>query len=159
MSFWTNKHHPCPCTYRGPLPLDGHWNTLAKVEWGVGGREIWVLKQDALLQALLPQLLKGFPIRLRVLSLAGARTPAGQHGLEGHLLLLRVDVWRRGDVRWLVRDLLCIRCRDEPVRLVDTPSSRLELVCPPPAGKLVPAGSLSLSLFGLGPQENVRIHS
>lgn len=86
------QHHPRACTYRWPLPLDGHWNALAKVKRGVGGGEIWVLKQDALLQTLLPQLLKGLPIRLCILSSGGARTPAGQSGLEGHLLLLlRVD--------------------------------------------------------------------
>lgn len=61
---------------------------MAKEERGVGGRKVWILKQDALLQTLLPQLLKGLPVRLRVLGLAGARTPAGQSRLEGHLLLL-----------------------------------------------------------------------
>lgn len=52
----------CASTYRGPLPFDGHWNALAKEERGVGGRKIWILKQDALLETLLPQLLEGLPV-------------------------------------------------------------------------------------------------
>lgn len=140
------QHRPCACTYRGPLPFDGHWNALAKEERGVGGRKIWILKQDALLQTLLPQLLKRLPVWLRDLGLAGVRTPAGQSRLEGHLLPLRPVEWRRRYVRWLVKDLLCLRHGDEPVWAVDTPSSRHELVCPPPAVKLAPAGTLSLGL-------------
>lgn len=49
-------------------------------------------------------------------------------------------------MRRLVKDLLCLRRRDEPARAVDTPSSRRELVCPPPAVKLAPAGTVTLSL-------------
>lgn len=74
---------------------------------------------------------------------------------EPELLLDRVDwrgiffcffvcEWRWRDVRWLVKNLLCLRHRDKPVWAVDTPSSRHKLVCPPSAGKLTHAGTLSL---------------
>lgn len=67
-------------TYLGPLPLNLDRNTLAEEERGVSGGEVWVLKQDPLLQTFLPQLLKRLPVRLRVLGLAG------QSGLDGHLI-------------------------------------------------------------------------
>lgn len=46
------------CTHLGSLPLDVYRNTLAVEERRVGSREVWILKQDALLQTLQPQLLE-----------------------------------------------------------------------------------------------------
>lgn len=46
------------CTHPGPFPHEGDLGPLAIEERGVVGWEVWILKQDALLCALLPQLLE-----------------------------------------------------------------------------------------------------
>lgn len=73
-------------TYLGPLPFDLDGNALAEEERGVGGREVRILEQDPLLQTLPPQLPEGLAVRLSVDGLGRAGAPAGQSGLERHLL-------------------------------------------------------------------------
>lgn len=77
---------PAPrCTHPWPLPHEGDLGPLTVEERGVGGGEVGVLKQDPLLQALLPQLLE---------ALAGGVGASGIPG-SGVLLGLRGPVERR----------------------------------------------------------------
>lgn len=140
-------------TYLGPLPLNLNRNFLAEIQWRVSGREVWVLKQDPLLKTLLPELLEGFPAPLSALSLDGAGAPAGQGGLQRHLLQLEApsteEKKERGELCFTERPALGLK-QGQVCQM-----GRSGLCTHPTRQKLVfPLGSEPVSLsFGLGLHE------